>query len=328
MLAPPDDLKTMRFSGAQVAAADRFAVWSRLLNKWLLCTGVRALGKDPFHVQVQMRVLPEVRFGWGTLGPSAYERGQKEVEQDNDDLVLLMNLDGAFSAINAGEEIVLRTGDAYIMSCAEWGSFARHDEGKLLCVRLAREALASRIHDLDDRLGVIIARDNEGLSFLADYVQSAGDSDALVDTRIAAAFAHHIHDLLVLCLDTHADSREMAQAGGLRAARLERAKAIIRRNIAEPELSADFVARALNMSPRSLQRLFESADISFSGYVTLERVALAHTQLTDAANKDRSIADIALDCGFGDVSYFNRKFREQYDKSPSAVRHFKDARKR
>jgi AraC-like DNA-binding protein len=326
MLAPPTDFTTMRFSGAQIGAPHRFAVWSRLLNKWLLGAGSRALEADAFDAQVQLRVLSEIRFGWGALGASAYERGQGVVAQDNDDLVLLMNLGGSFSASNAGEEIELRTGDAYMMSCSERGSFARPTDGKLLCVRTTRRALAPKIRHLDDRLGSIISRDNEGLSFLSAYLQNSGDSDSLVDTRIASAFAHHVHDLLALSMDTHADVREMARLGGLRAARLDSAKAIIRRNLAEPGLSAEFVARALSMSPRSVQRLFESADTTFSNYVVLERVTRAHALLSDAASGNRSIADIALDCGFGDISYFNRKFREHFDASPSEVRHLERAR--
>ena len=74
------------------------------------------------------------------------------------------------------------------------------------------------------------------------------------------------------------------------------------------------------MSARSLQRLFESEGTTFSGFVADARVAEAHAALCDPKQQDRSIADIALDCGFGDISYFNRRFRSRYNASPSEVR--------
>jgi AraC-like DNA-binding protein len=35
---------------------------------------------------------------------------------------------------------------------------------------------------------------------------------------------------------------------------------------------------------------------------------------------DRRISDIAFDCGFNDLSYFNRCFRRRFGLTPSAAR--------
>jgi AraC-like DNA-binding protein len=42
--------------------------------------------------------------------------------------------------------------------------------------------------------------------------------------------------------------------------------------------------------------------------------------LCDSRQAHRSISEIALSSGFGDVSYFNRAFRRRYGASPSEVR--------
>ncbi len=36
----------------------------------------------------------------------------------------------------------------------------------------------------------------------------------------------------------------------------------------------------------------------------------------------RSIGEIVLECGFGDISHFNRAFRRRYGSSPSEVRRY------
>ena len=42
--------------------------------------------------------------------------------------------------------------------------------------------------------------------------------------------------------------------------------------------------------------------------------------LIDPRFKDEKISTIAYDCGFADVSYFNRMFRRSYGASPSDMR--------
>jgi AraC-like DNA-binding protein len=42
--------------------------------------------------------------------------------------------------------------------------------------------------------------------------------------------------------------------------------------------------------------------------------------LADPACAGRTVSAIALEAGFGDVSYFNRRFRRRYGMSPSDAR--------
>jgi AraC-like DNA-binding protein len=47
---------------------------------------------------------------------------------------------------------------------------------------------------------------------------------------------------------------------------------------------------------------------------------LARRMLADRRYRHLSIAQLALECGFGDISYFNRSFRRRYGETPSDVR--------
>jgi AraC-like DNA-binding protein len=46
----------------------------------------------------------------------------------------------------------------------------------------------------------------------------------------------------------------------------------------------------------------------------------AQRMLTDRRWSDRSVAWIAFETGFGDLSYFNRTFKRFYGNTPSEVR--------
>ena len=78
------------------------------------------------------------------------------------------------------------------------------------------------------------------------------------------------------------------------------------------------LARDARLSPYHFLRTFQAV----TG-VTPHQFIL-RTRLREAAARvvegDTSVLDIALDCGFGDVSNFNRAFREEFGVSPSVYR--------
>jgi AraC-like DNA-binding protein len=58
-------------------------------------------------------------------------------------------------------------------------------------------------------------------------------------------------------------------------------------------------------------------DMTFSEFVIRQRLARAWRILVDPRFVDRSVTSVAFDCGFGDLSYFNRTFRRQFGCTPS-----------
>jgi AraC-like DNA-binding protein len=321
-LASADNFFGVRpFSTEQVPGAHGFPLWSRLLSRWLLDSEARSLAEGPFHASARLRVLSDIRFGWGEIGPSVYERGRNVVTRDNDDLMLIMNLGGRFLASHAQREFELAPGQSYVMGCTELGSHVRPDGGSLLCVRVSRSAMLPMVRNLDDRFGSVIPREQESMRLLSAYLHAIDDTPEFASDAIQRLATRHVHDLLALALGSAGDARAAAREGGLRAARLKAAKALVRRHLADHRLSAELVARHLQISARSVQRLFEAEGTRFSDFVTAERLASAYHVLATTGRRDLSIANVALNCGFGDVSYFNRKFRDRYHATPSDVRY-------
>ncbi|WP_421929474.1 helix-turn-helix domain-containing protein [Neoaquamicrobium sediminum] len=69
-----------------------------------------------------------------------------------------------------------------------------------------------------------------------------------------------------------------------------------------------------------MRSLFETEGTSFGDFVATRRLALAHRMLSDPCNATSSIASIALATGFGDLSWFNVRFRRAYGMTPKDVR--------
>jgi AraC-like DNA-binding protein len=103
----------------------------------------------------------------------------------------------------------------------------------------------------------------------------------------------------------------------LRAAQLQRVKTEIEALLSQPNLSGDALSQRLGLSKRALHRMFAGSGTTLSRYVTRRRLARARAALADPAIARRAIFDIALDCGFDNLSTFYRLFGQAYGTTPA-----------
>ncbi|MBM3604452.1 MAG: GlxA family transcriptional regulator [Alphaproteobacteria bacterium] len=96
-----------------------------------------------------------------------------------------------------------------------------------------------------------------------------------------------------------------------------RALLLMQQNIDAPFSVAE-VARRIGHSKRQLERHFQAAlkTSPQAAFLTM-RLSLAHYLITTT---DRSISQIALDCGFCDSSHLSRMFRRRFNCTPLALR--------
>jgi len=94
----------------------------------------------------------------------------------------------------------------------------------------------------------------------------------------------------------------------------------VRRIEAHPEEHNDLasLAHEARLSPYHFLRTFEALT-GVTPHQYLLRIRLRHAAIRIRTESAR-ILDIALDCGFGDVSNFNRTFRAEFGVSPRAYR--------
>jgi AraC-like DNA-binding protein len=78
------------------------------------------------------------------------------------------------------------------------------------------------------------------------------------------------------------------------------------------------LAETYNRNEKYMGRLFkEELGVSFAEYKQNKRLELAEALLIQGEDR---IIDIAFECGFNNISYFNRAFQKKYGMSPTAYR--------
>jgi AraC-like DNA-binding protein len=165
-----------------------------------------------------------------------------------------------------------------------------------------------------------IPNGSPALSLLTNYISIAWHEQTLASYDLQRVLVSHLYDLIAVTIGATRDAAEAAQGGGVRAARLHAIKQDIARRLDQSDLSVSALAARHRCTARFVQRLFEVEGITFTEYVLAERLALARRMLADPRRDGEKISSIAYDCGFSDVSYFNRMFRRSYGAVPSEVR--------
>lgn len=98
---------------------------------------------------------------------------------------------------------------------------------------------------------------------------------------------------------------------------VKRALLLLEQNMSRP-LSTEEIAERLNLSKRQLERLFLK-DTGESLQKLYRNIRLRYG-LWLLQNSERSITDIAAECGFADTAHFSRAFRTAFEKKPTEFR--------
>ena len=139
-----------------------------------------------------------------------------------------------------------------------------------------------------------------------------------LDLVAREAVSRHLVDLVALVLGARGDAAELARGRGLAAAQLMVMKRYVLGQLSEPTLSVRCCRHGVSV--RYVQQLFERSGTTFTKFLMEQRLLATQDRLSNVLTRTASIAQIAFDCGFADLSTFNRAFRRRFGATPSDIR--------
>lgn len=108
-----------------------------------------------------------------------------------------------------------------------------------------------------------------------------------------------------------------------RAQQFELTAALVEQKLGDPELTLEWVARQLAVSPRHLQRVFtEQAGTGWRAYLEGQRLDRARALLEDRQlyEKGLSVREVSRTVGYYQPAGFAKAFRRHFGVSPHEVR--------
>jgi AraC-like DNA-binding protein len=314
------DFSAMSFSTEAFSERDRKEVFCEIVGRSILKIEADPLPDQPLVADFTFRALPGLGFASARLSP-IYCRHVTALA-DNDDPVLVVASSGGCHVRQEGHDTMIREGQATLTANGVRGAIESITPGSgvYLNFRLSRDLLTPNIADLSTALARPISENSQALRLLLGYSRILDDMDALSSPELRSAVVTHIHDLAALAIGASVDGVEIARRRGVAAARLHAIKTNIEQRLGDHELSVSTVAARHGVTPRYVHRLFELEGVTFSEFVLARRLDRANRMLRDARFAARTISAIAFECGFADLSYFNRTFRRLYRATPSDIR--------
>jgi AraC-like DNA-binding protein len=320
---------SFRFSTDDLPEAARAKVVCELREHATLPNRAKPEPLEPLRdyrlrLDITKRALPEAIIMSGTLcGVRHAIRSKGSVSSSEDELLVAVNLSGRTVVQSRDRELVLLDGDAMLMTRDTTSlNFIHPTPANMLGFRVPRDAIAPLADCIDDALIRMVPAGSEAIKLLVSYARGIAEEQQSLDTpELQRLVATHIHDLIALAAGATQDGQAVARGRGIRAARLRAIMSDITANLGSCDLTVAAVAQRQRVTRRYLHKLFEGEELTFSNFVLSQRLSRAHRMLRDPRFGDRSISSVAFEVGFGDLSYFNRTFRQRYDATPSDIRH-------
>ena len=252
-----------------------------------------------------------------SLDAQSVGRTARMIRQDPAEHLFLLLQDSGTSGIRQGDqEVRLRAGDLYLADSACPSEFIYNGRrSRQISLHLPRDLARRRLGetclggvglDRTDPLCVALRAVVTKLLSLEVPAQSSLGETVL---DLLGAYFHHW-------------DRQSAPQDRQRESLYTEACRLISRHACEPGLDIDSLASRLGLSRRSLQRHFEAMGETVSAVILRTRLDLAHRRLLARQDGEdlSSIAAIAYDTGFNDLSHFYRTFRTRFGTAPGAVR--------
>jgi AraC-like DNA-binding protein len=318
---PVVSLSTQDFEPRQRAAA--FAAAAASICK----IAIAPTDVESFASQTTIKVLPQAITAQTSHSAARTTRTRAMAADELDNLLIHVPLNHGFAIAQTGSTATeCRAGTVYLdpNEVAGQAQFLA-PRTDMFYVSIPRNTLDAFPKALNGKLRQVMQISPQWRMFIR-YAQSLDAEAADLSLTERVTCCAHLHDLARLALGADEGKALEEQGRGVRAARWRALKEAIETQLFTPGLGLASVAAGQGISERYARQLFCEQQTTFRDYVTRRRLQHVHLMLNDPAQDHRSISDLAMASGFGDLSWFNKCYRDLYGEVPSATRAMAHAR--
>jgi AraC family transcriptional activator of tynA and feaB len=227
-------------------------------------------------------------------------------------------LSGRYALEQQGREVFLKPGDIAFYDATR--PHRIHCPGSIskLIVSIPRTMLRDRIAGMEHCTALRIPG-HEGIGLMASqFLRCAAGQAGGLNPREFLPLAHHSLELLTLAAASvrPPDINRFRS----RSLSLHRVKDFVEHHLADPSLNTALIAKAVGLSSRYVNDLFEDEGNSLMRHVWQRRLEKCRKDLEDPAHAGHRVSEIAFRWGFNDLSHFSRAFRQRFGCSPRDYR--------
>ncbi len=304
------------FPVTAVPQRERFSYFHSVVDQLFCPMQLQPRGQSSefFRGCVDAADIGSVRLAKVSASPCEVTRFKGDVGRLSDAPYLVkFQLKGESDWSQCNRQVHLKPGDFVIASMAEPYSLRLHDDFEMPVLALTARTMRTLTRDPDQFLGVRMAAEEADCGLLSSFVAQVVTRISRLREPMISRIEANILDLLGGVL-----SARSGQATPSTAQMIGQMKAYIDHHLHDQRLGPAMIAAAFNVSKRRIHSLFATDGVTLGRYVRLMRLEASRRTIRE--NPRMSLTEVALGCGFYDLSHMSRCFREQYQLTPRDFR--------
>lgn len=309
------------FSTEDIPMPQRIARWGEFISDTYAEFGFDVDDPRKFKSRLSRIQFGSLGMGWFETTPSAGRAMREKVGRWSaplsDAFLLCLQERGTMVGHQFGHEVVTNPGDMALLDATRSWDVSSSADVSVITIKIPSERMLNlidspmqfdvlpfrRTHRTQASFGIIQA--------LKSAIEKAPDDD----------WDDRYENVLLGAITTLFPEPDPAAKTVVREESLRRkAIAHIESNLADFDLDGETVAAELDISVRSVQRLFQNHGYTPRSYILERRLLTAADLLQKGSGESRKISQIAFSLGFNDLSYFTRTFRRRFGHSPREFR--------
>jgi AraC family transcriptional regulator, positive regulator of tynA and feaB len=306
----------MEWSTRAIEADRPFGSWAEDLADAFVQLEPRKIAEQPFQGTISRTDVASIQISRVEATKHVVLRLRSHIARSIGDVYFVnLQLDGVGRYTQRGHEQICGPGDLAIVDTTEPFEIANGRNFSLFCFAVPRQLLPSALAERP-RLRLSGTEAGRALSrTLAGHAELCLRSEP--GSGISAFGAQHVVDLI-----SHAsgilEERPLERAG--QSVVLSMMLDHIDRHVDDPELGAATLALKFNCSQRYVHKLFSATGRSVGEHINGQRILVCTRNLLDQAHRRATIAEIAFNAGFRDISHFNKLFKRSNGLAPREFR--------
>lgn len=307
-------------STASLQGKDKFSFWNEVICRTVVDLDCRPIAQPDFEASIGGFDAPGLGVYDIHTRPHLVYRTATEISRlDSDALIINYVTAGSLYSEQDNRAVVLRPGDGAVSDAAR-PYFLRFDK-PLGCVsvKVNKRELLNRVSGMENLTALSLAEGSRLNPLVFNYMVNLIRQMPRLEADSAVRAVEVFKELLAASLNEMLRDSPVPMSEYRAACRI-RIKAFIEQHLGDPALNPAFVAHAMKLSVRYINKIFEDERSSLGRFIWQRRIERCAAQLRDPAFAHLSVSAIALEQGFNDLSHFSRSFKARFGLAPRDYR--------
>jgi len=298
-----------------IAVSERIFFWNAGSRE---IGGVEAtpLG-DVFEAEASTRKLGGLMIFGLRAAPHRVRWGQNSASRVGGDSALRLRFQrsGQSTFEQSGVRRQVDAGQWIVLDPSRPHYFINEQEASQLSLHVPRSLLSERDYRLGRSLEGPFSMDGRVSRMLFECLRLSIEELDDTSDLTEQALGHSMLEMFRVAINEVAAVRGRATS---REVMEQRVREYIHRNLCDPHLSVESIAKALGCSPRYIHKAFEGKE-SVSRLIWSQRLDRCRLELMASA-QNVTLTELAYEFGFSSSAHFSRTFRSRFGVTPSEFR--------